>query len=207
MSTVDIDQIFHPEPLILVISGPSGAGKDSVLRSLKSHNLPLHFVITVNTREPRDDEKDGIDYFFISKEKFFDMVEKDELLEHTRVYDDYKGIPKDQIREALSTGKDVILRIDVQGAATIRALCPQAVLIFLLPATEAELVQRLAGRNSDSPESLKIRMETAHQEIARLNEFDYVVLNPQNQLEKAVEDIISIINAEHHRVLQRKACL
>ncbi len=196
-----------PEPLVIVISGPSGVGKDSVIRRLKERNLPIHFVITANTRAPRDDERDGVDYFFISKERFFQMIEAGELLEHTQVYTDYKGIPKAQVRQALASGKDVLLRVDVQGAATVHGLCPDAVLIYLAPASEEELVKRLQERKSESGESLRVRIETARHEMEQLKEFDYVVENTQGKLDEAVDTIVCIINAEHHRVHQRKVTL
>ncbi len=207
MNLDPLDYDIHPEPLIIVISGPSGVGKDSVLKGLQARNLPLHFVITVNTRKRRVDERDGVDYFFITRERFAEMVANDELLEHTQVYDDFKGIPKEQIRQALASGKDVVLRLDVQGAATVHSLCPEAVLIFINPGSEAELVSRLTGRHTDTPESVKIRLDTAHQEIGRVREFDYLVVNHDGRLEEAVDNIVDIINAEHHRVNQRKACL
>jgi guanylate kinase len=121
----------HQEPLIIVISGPSGVGKDTVIQRMKERNLPLHFVVTAATRLPRPNEVNGRDYFFYSHDEFAEMIEKGELLEHAIVYNDYKGIPKDQVRDAISSGKDVIMRLDVQGAATIRRLCPDALMIFL----------------------------------------------------------------------------
>lgn len=194
-------------PLLIVISGPSGVGKDSVIKRLEQRNLPLHFVVTATTRPPRADEKDGVDYFFISLERFQEMIVQGELLEHAKVYDDYKGIPKEQVRQALASGKDVILRVDVQGAATVRALCPEAILIFLTPLNEEELIRRLTERESESDDSLRLRIETARQEIRRIREFDYRVVNSQGQLDSAVDAIVAIIQAEHHRVVQRKVCL
>lgn len=194
-------------PLLIVISGPSGVGKDSVIKRLEQRNLPLHFVVTATTRPPRADEKDGVDYFFISLERFQEMIVQGELLEHAKVYDDYKGIPKEQVRQALASGKDVILRVDVQGAATVRSLCPEAILIFLTPLNEEELIRRLTERESESDDSLRLRIETARQEIRRIREFDYRVVNSQGQLDSAVDAIVAIIQAEHHRVVQRKVCL
>ena len=135
------------------------------------------------------------------------MIEKGELLEYAIVYNDYKGIPKEQVRVALDSGKDVIMRVDVQGAATIRELCPEAVLIFLTTKDEPELERRLKARKSETPEGLKLRIATARQELKRLNEFDYVVVNRENELDKTVAAILAIISAEHHRVDQRKVTL
>jgi guanylate kinase len=196
-----------PEPLLIVISGPSGVGKDSVLQGLKDRNLSFHFVVTANTRAKRDDEVDGVDYIFVSKAEFADMIEKDELLEYAVVYDDYKGIPKAQVRQALASGKDVVMRLDVQGASTIRKLAPEAVLVFLTTSSEEELVNRLLRRKTDTPESLKIRIATARKEFNRIEEFDYLVVNREDELEKTVDNILSIIEAEHHRVVQRKVTL
>ncbi|MDD5371155.1 MAG: guanylate kinase [Anaerolineaceae bacterium] len=194
-------------PLLIVISGPSGVGKDTVIKRLQERNLPMHFVITATTRAPRAGERDGVNYFFVSPDRFREMIAHGELLEHANVYDDYKGIPKEQVRQALASGKDVILRLDVQGAATVHALCPEAVLIFLTPANEEELISRLKERESESENSLRIRLDTARQEIAHLDEFEYCVVNSQGQLDAAVDAIVSIIQAEHHRVNQRKVCL
>ncbi len=200
-------EIPKPEPLVIVISGPSGVGKDSVIKRLKERNLPMHFVITATTRAPRAGEKNGVDYFFVTREQFEGMIDRDELLEHTLVYDDYKGIPKEQVRQALSSGKDVILRLDVQGAATVRGLCPEAILIFLTPKNEAELYRRLQERQTETGNSLALRIQTARAEMKRLDEYDYVVENAQGQLDTAADSIIAIIRAEHRRVHQRKATL
>src|SRR5574339_1144012 len=128
--------IHHPQPLLIVISGPSGAGKDTVMQRMQERGLPFHFVVTATTRARRANEVHGRDYFFVSMEEFARMIDEDELIEHAIVYGDYKGIPKQQVREALASGKDVVMRIDVQGAATIHELYPQAVLIFLTTKNE-----------------------------------------------------------------------
>ncbi len=195
------------QPLLIVLSGPSGVGKDTMIQRMKERGLPFHFVVTATTRAPRPEEQHGVDYFFFSKDEFADMIEKDELLEYAIVYNDYKGIPKQQVREALASGKDVIMRIDVQGAATIRKLCPEALLIFLTTQDEDELVSRLTARKSESPEGLKLRIATARQELKQLDQFDYVVVNPQAHLDETVDTIEAIIHAEHHRVHPRKVTL
>ncbi len=169
--------------------------------------LPFHFVVTATTRQPRPEEVHGIDYYFVSHDEFAEMIEQDELLEYAIVYNDYKGIPKEQVRQALASGKDVVMRIDVQGAATIRELSPQAVLIFLTTQTEEEMVQRLKLRKTETPEGLKLRIATARQELKRINEFDYVVVNREHLLDDTVDNILSIIQAEHHSVHHRKTTL
>lgn len=195
--------LLHPQPLLVVISGCSGVGKDAVLNGLKERNQPFHFVVTATSREPRAGEVHGKDYFFVSREEFEKMIAGDELLEYANVYNQYKGIPKLQVRQALESGKDVIMRLDVQGAAKIRSLCPEAVLIFLTPSNTEEWYLRLKERNTETPETYQLRVDTARKELERAAEFDYIVLNAQDRLEKAVDDIIDIINAEHHRTVPR----
>jgi guanylate kinase len=199
--------ILHPQPLLIVVSGPSGVGKDTVLQRMKERELPFHFVVTATTRPRRANEVHGVDYFFVTKEEFARMIDEDELLEYAIVYNDYKGIPKQQVREALASGKDVIMRIDVQGAATIRKLAPEAILIFLTTESADELVHRLETRKSETAESLSLRIATARQELKRVDEFDYVVINREFFLDETVDTIRAIISAEHHRVAPRKVSL
>jgi guanylate kinase len=192
-----------PNPLLIVISGPSGVGKDSVLEEMKSRGLPFHFVITATTRSPRPEETDGVDYFFLSQDEFAKMIDEGELLEYAVVYQDYKGIPKSQVRKALASGKNVIMRIDVQGAETVRKLAKDALLIFLTPQNEEELIDRLQNRNTEDKESLKLRIATTRQEYNKIDLFDYIVVNKDEQLMVAVDMIEAIIKAEHQRVHQR----
>src|SRR5512135_2888010 len=193
--------------LLVVISGPSGVGKDSVLRGLKERGLPFRFVPTMNTRPRRSDEVDGVDYFFVTTEEFVTMLEQGELLEHAVVYGDYKGIPKQPVRDALASGQDAVLRVDVQGAATIKRIAPQAIFIFLTAGSEAELIERLSHRQTETPETLRVRIAAAREELQRLSEFDYVVVNREGHLEEAVQHVISIIRAEHCRVHPRQVKL
>jgi guanylate kinase len=199
--------LHHPEPLLIVISGPSGVGKDTVLHHMKARQLPFHFVVTATTRPPRQDERHGVDYFFLSPDEFAEMIENDELLEYAIVYNDYKGIPKQQVRHALASGKDVVMRIDVQGAESIRKLCPDALLIFLTTQDEDELVRRLRDRKSETPEGINLRIATARQELKRIDLFDYIVVNREAQLNETLDTIMAIIRAEHHRVHPRKVTL
>lgn len=203
MVTQEIFDLYHPQPLLVVISGTSGVGKDAVLNELKRRKTPLHFVVTVNTRAPRPGEVEGIDYYFITKERFFEMVANDELLEHAQVYQDFKGVPQWEVDHALASGKDTILRVDVQGAERIRNLYPQAVLIFLIPTCVAEWYQRLTERGTETEENLRVRVETATEEVKKIGMFDYVVVNAQNCLDAAVDTVQEIISAEHHRVDHR----
>ena len=198
---------FEPQPLLIVISGPSGVGKDSLIQRLKERGCTLHFVVTATDRPPRPGEVHGVDYFFLTAAEFLRMEGEGELLEHAIVYGQHKGVPKQHVREALASGKDVIMRVDVQGAATIRRLVPGAVLIFLTTSSEEELVQRLRARGGDSPEQLQKRIATAREEMKRLPEFDYVVVNRDRELDQAVNDVVAIIKAEHCRVQPRVVAL
>jgi guanylate kinase len=194
-------------PLLIVISGPSGVGKDAVLRRMKERGLPFHFVVTATTRERRPNEVEGRDYLFVSRKDFDDMVARGEMLEHALVYNDYKGIPRPQVAQALASGRDAVLRVDVQGAATIRGLAPQALLIFLLAASEEELERRLRARRTESAEDLALRLQTARREIERLDLFDYAVVNRDFALDGTVDTILAIIHAEHHRTQPRQVRL
>ncbi len=200
----EIDILYHrlnsPHPLLVVISGPSGVGKDATLQMLKQLNYPFYFVVTATTRPKRPSEVDGVDYHFVSVGEFAEMIENHELLEYAVVYGDYKGIPKKHVREALASGRDVIMRIDVQGAATIRKLVPNAVTIFLMAESEEELVRRLQDRKTEDAGKLKMRIVTARQELKRIVEFDYVVVNRVDRLDDAVQQVLSIIAAEKSRV-------
>ena len=195
------------QPLLIVLSGPSGVGKDAVLRRMKERGLPFHFVVTATTRPRRPDEHEGVDYHFVSQGEFAELIERGELLEYALVYNDYKGIPKQQVRDALTSGKDVLMRIDVQGAETVRSLAPQAVLVFLGTQTEEELVRRLTSRHTESAEALKLRIATARQETKRLDLFDYYVVNPDLRLDDTVDNILAIVRAEHLRTHPRRVTL
>lgn len=209
MSQIETSELynFQSPPLLVVISGPSGAGKDVLIQRMKEQGLPFHFVVTATTRPKRPDEEEGVDYIFVSVSEFAEMIERQELLEYAIVYGDYKGIPKQQVRDALASGKDVIMRVDVQGAATVKRLAPEAVLVFLTASSEEELISRLEARDTESEEQLRIRIATSRQEMKRLAEFDYVVVNHQDQLDEAVAEVEAIITAEHSRVQPRRVTL
>ncbi len=197
---------YHIEsnPLLVVISGPSGVGKDAAVKRMEEMGYPFHFVVTTTSRPRRPNEVEGVDYHFVSEQEFVERLRQDEFLEHAIVYGQHKGIPKQQVREALASGKDVIMRIDVQGAATIRQLVPEAVFIFLTAPSEEELIRRLKKRKTETPQGLKRRIATAREEMKRLEEFDYVVVNRDCHLDEAVETIAAIITAEKCKVKQRK---
>ena len=190
------------EPLLVVVSGPSGVGKDAVLSSLRgrSEGRPWHFAVTATTRPRRSNEKDGVDYIFIDPEQFQQMVPQGEFLEHAMVYGNWYGVPKKQAREAMAQGKDVILKVDVQGAATIKELAPQGVFIFLVPPSIEELRKRLTLRATESSHSLGVRLETAQNELEQASSFDYKVVNRDGGLDEAVTLIEAIILSEKCRV-------
>ena len=196
--------VFSPQPLLIIISGLSGVGEDTVVQALMNRHLPFYFVVTTTSRYPRESEVDGVDYLFVSQQEFQRLVDEGEMLEHAIVYGQFKGVRKTQVREALASGKDVILRIDVQGVRRIKGLCPDAVTIFLVPTDEQEWIERLLARKSETPESMQIRINAAKDEMEQLDNFDYVVLNAKGSLEKAVDTVEAIITAEHHKVHPRR---
>jgi guanylate kinase len=194
-------------PLLIVISGPSGVGKDSVLKRMKERGLPFHFVVTTTSRPPRPEEVHGRDYIFVSNEEFEAMIEAGQLLEHALVYNQHKGISRQQVSQALASGKDVVMRIDVQGAQTVRRLCPEAVLIYLTTRDEEELRRRLQYRRTESSQAIEHRLAAARRELETLPTFDYLVVNADGALDAAVDAIAAIIDAEHHRVQPRRVTL
>ena len=186
-------------PLLVVISGPSGVGKDAVLERMRSSNVPYHFAVTATARPKRDSEVDGVDYIFVEGDEFRRMIQNDELLEWAEVYGNPYGVPKSPVRVALARGQDVILKIDVQGADNIRRLVPGAVYVFLAPPDMSELKHRLTRRRTESTETLKVRLATAAKELEEAAKFDYVVVNRTGRLDKAVEEINTIIRRERGR--------
>ena len=200
-------ELRKPDPLLIVISGPSGVGKDSVVQRMVERGFPFHFVVTATTREKRANEVHGRDYWFLSKYEFAHRIEENELIEYAIVYGDYKGIPKAQVREALASGKDVIMRLDVQGAESVRKLAPEALLIFITCESEEELERRLRERKTETADSLSLRIATARKELQRLDAFDYVIVNQDFHLDDTVDKVRAIIAAEHLRVHHRKVTL
>src|SRR5690349_4057142 len=199
--------VHQPSPILIVVSGPSGVGKDTVVQRMKERGMPFHFVVTATTREKRPNETNGTDYWFVSKDEFARMIEENELIEYAVVYGDYKGIPKSEVRDALTSGKDVVMRIDVQGAETVRKLVPEALLIFITCESEKELERRLRERKTESSDSLSLRIATARKELQRIGSFDYVIINRDFHLDETVNKVRSIIEAEHLRVQHRKVSL
>jgi len=191
-------------PLLVVISGPSGVGKDSVVQRMKERGFPFHFVVTATDRPPRPHEVHGEDYYFYTTAEFHQMIDDGQMLEHAVVYGQLKGIPKAHVRQALESGHDVVMRLDVQGAATIQRLIPGAITIFLVAESEEELMARLRERRTESEEALRRRVETARAEMDLVCNFDYVVLNGSGALDGAVDDVAAIMCAEHCRTVPRR---
>ncbi len=167
---------------------------------MKDRGYPCHFVVTATTRERRPGEVDGVDYHFLSDAAFCEMIAAGELLEHALVYGQYKGIPKEEVRAALASGRDVVMRIDVQGAATVRALAPQAISIFLSAESEEALIERLRRRRTEDEAQLQARVATARAELSRAQEFKYRVINSECALDETVDRVIAIMQAEKCRV-------
>jgi guanylate kinase len=191
-------------PLLVVISGPSGVGKDSVVQRMKERGFPFSFVITATDRSPRGHEIQGKDYFFYSTQEFERMIAAGEFLEYACVYGQYKGIPRFQVRQALESGQDVVMRVDVQGAETVKSLIPEAITVFLTCESEEELVARLRERRTESEEALQKRLRTAQQEMERIPDFDYLVVNRRSHLDMAVDDVVAVIRAERCRTVRRR---
>jgi len=184
-------------PLLVVITGPSGVGKDSLLARLKALGRPYHFAVTATTREPRPGEVEGVDYHFLSDGRFDEMLARGEFLEHATVYDQRKGVPRPPVREALAAGRDVIMRTDVQGARYIKSVCPGALTVFVLPPSWEELEWRLRSRGTDDREQLELRLRVAREELAAAAEFDHTLVN--DDLNACVDAIERILEAERRR--------
>ncbi len=194
-------------PLLIILSGPSGTGKDAVLNRMKEQDYPLKYITTVTTRPKRAKERDNVDYHFISTDKFQEMISGNELLEWAKVYGNWYGVPKQPVKQALDKGQNIIIKVDIQGAATIKKILPQAVFIFLIPPSQEELIIRLKQRHTESPFDLALRIKTAEEEIKQLSLFDYIVLNQEDKIDLAVSDIKAIIQAEKCRANPRKITL
>jgi guanylate kinase len=189
--------------LLFVLSAPSGAGKDTVIKALKDQGMDFHVVASVTTRAPRPGESQGNPYLFVSQQEFEQMVAHDELLEFANVHGNWYGQPLQQIRENLRAGRDVLLKIDVQGAATVRKKLPGAIFIFLVPGSVEELVERLTNRQTETADERARRLADAQKELAERDHYDYVVENRQGHLEAAVACLRAIMLAEHCRTHPR----
>ena len=186
-------------PILAVLSGPSGVGKDAALARMRQQGRPYHFTVTATTRPQRPSERDGADYIFVSDEAFRGLVRDGELLEWAEVYGYHYGVPKAQVVDALGQGRDVIIKADIQGAATIKNLAPDGVFIFLAPPSPEELADRLRRRMTEAPAALERRLAIADAEMATAGTFDHVVINHNGRLDDAVDDIDAILDRERRK--------
>jgi guanylate kinase len=199
------EYITRPAPaLLVVLTGPSGVGKDVTLRRMEALNVPFHYAVTVTTRKQRPGEVNGRDYFFVSNEEYDRMLDNRELLENAEIYGNRYGIPRSQVVDPLRRGKDVIIKPDVQGARSLRKLEPDAVFIFLVAPTMEEQARRLYYRKTEDPQELAARLEVARQEMHELTHFDYLVVNHSDRLDDTVHTIKAILQAEKSRVHPRR---
>ena len=206
MADPDI-QSEKARPCLIVLSGPSGVGKDAVLSRMRQLGMPYHITVTATTRQRRPTERDGVDYIFVTGDAFNRMVEENELLEWAEVFGNRYGVPKAQVTSALEQGRDVIMKIDVQGAATVRRLVPDAIFVFLAPPDMGELARRLRERMTESSEALKLRLATAEDEMGERGKFDFVVVNHHDRLDDTVAEIESIVDRERRRTPARTVTL
>ncbi len=203
MTHEKLNSTLSAHPLFIVISGFSGVGKDATLDKMKKVGFPFHYVVTATTRPKRPGEKDGVDYHFLSEDKFRQMIKTNQFLEWAKVYGNYYGAPKREIEEALRQGQDTIVKVDVQGAVTIKQILPDAVFIFLMAPSTEELANRLKQRHGLHSEDLDLRLSKAREEIESLPLFDYVVVSHTDDLDLTVTQINAIVTAEKCRLKPR----
>lgn len=202
-ANLPLQPYLDPPPVLVIITGPSGVGKDSIMGRMKELGATFYFVVTVTNRDIRDDERHGVDYYFVTTAEFRAMIDRDEFFESTLVYDQYKGVPKEHARAALASGLDVVMRVDLQGADTIRKKVAGAITIFLAPPSIEVLEGRLRLRGSDDELQIQARLAHAIGELARAGEYDYVVINRQDDLDSAARQVLAIMEAERRRALRQ----
>ena len=194
--------MLNRKGLLLVVSGPSGAGKGTICKALLNKNDQIKLSVSATTRKPRNGEVHGVNYFFIEKEEFTKMIENGEFLEYAQIYDNFYGTPKAAIIECLEKGQDVILEIEMQGARQIKEVYPEGVFIFVLPPSLEELKSRIVGRGTDTQEEIEKRFSCAFEEINQIVNYDYFIVN--EDIEKSVSDVEAIICAEKNKVTRYK---
>lgn len=194
--------MLNRKGLLLVVSGPSGAGKGTICKALLNKNDQIKLSVSATTRKPRNGEVHGVNYFFIEKEEFTKMVENGEFLEHAQIYDNFYGTPKAAIIECLEKGQDIILEIEMQGARQIKEVYPEGVFIFVLPPSLEELKSRIVGRGTETQEEIEKRFSCAFEEINQIVNYDYFIVN--EDIEKSVNDVEAIILSEKNKVTRYK---
>lgn len=194
--------MLNRKGLLLVVSGPSGAGKGTICKALLNKNDQIKLSVSATTRKPRNGEVHGVNYFFIEKEEFTKMIENGEFLEYAQIYDNFYGTPKAAIIECLEKGQDVILEIEMQGARQIKEVYPEGVFIFVLPPSLEELKSRIVGRGTETQEEIEKRFSYAFEEINQIVNYDYFIVN--EDIEKSVSDVEAIICAEKNKVTRYK---
>lgn len=194
-----------PGATVVIISGPSGVGKDTIIHAMRQvPSTPRRYVVTCTTRERRWYEVDGVDYHFLTLEQFAELRDRGGFLEASEVHGNWYGTPRDQVADALSSGQDAILKIDVAGARKVRDAVPEALQVFVVPPSLDELRRRLVGRDTEPPEALRLRWENAAKELLQQNEYDHVVVNHTGQADHSAQEIEAIIAAEHARHPDRR---
>lgn len=187
-------------PLLVVLSGPSGVGKDTVIQAVKSSGFRIHHVVTATTRAPRVGERHGFDYYFVTIQAFDRMIADNELIEHAEVHGHRYGTPTAELRRAFNHGRDALLKIDVQGALQLKRRIPQAVFVFLAPPSTDDLFHRLLHRDTETPGERQRRIDDAHFELAQKCSYDYVIVNHAGSVMAAAGQLESIITAEKLRI-------
>lgn len=191
--------------ILLVLSGPAGSGKGTIVKNILERDSMIRLSVSATTRAPRPGEIDGVHYSFVSSQKFEEMIASDEMLEHTRYCGNYYGTPREHVNKMLESGISVILEIELEGAMNIRRLCPDAVLVLLLPPDFKTLENRLRGRHTNTEEDIKNRLERARTEVSFFDKYDYVVINEDNMYEEAATTVLNILDSERHRTLRNKS--
>ena len=195
----------HLNPIVVVISGPSGVGKDVMIeRMIESDRIGFHFTVTATTRDPRPSEVDGVNHHFVTVDDFINLISADNLLEWAQVYGNYYGVPKQQVRDALTNGNHVIIRVDVQGAKRLREIIPEALMIFIIPPSLDVLKSHLEKRGVDTETEMTQRLEAASEEISQASLFDFTITNEEGRLDDTVNQVVGIIESESHRIPPRK---
>ncbi|MGM0369164.1 MAG: guanylate kinase [Bacillota bacterium] len=183
---------------LIILSGPSAVGKGTILAQLMDNYDDIHYSVSATTREARSGEENGIDYYFMSEKNFKSLVEDDQFLEWAKVHDNYYGTPKKYVEETLDQGEDVILEIDIQGAAQIKNKYPEGIFIFLLPPSLEELKARIHQRGTETEEAIKTRLKNAEKEMSKVKDYDYAIVN--DKIKTAVNKVKSVIIAERCKI-------